>query len=348
MSDQEQAHYHKAQINPDIDSISSLNLYEGQRVKHELIYGVVKDRKTGQFHHDYVTFKTLRKTKATPWKPDPKASFTLSEDKTQELSRALEFLQHKRGLLQPAKPQSSETKAGASEHHQLIGLLEQLDQQDRLELVLRLIRDLKASDAKALIALLEQQEQAELEAAERLFLIGNWRKSLREYHRLLKSEASARSLRQFLAGQLWILGAEQAQLLTLSDLWPEAAEVRFELLLLKKSPHQLELIACGALQTDSRLLDFDPEYASWYPCVELSILLGQVQYLLAQLRQQQPEQAIRCRILMGFSQAEPEVLKALKGFNQSLSRIEILSYDQLDTQAIRALSSLQQYDKEHQ
>ena len=81
----------RPQGNPDIDRLTHLPLYEGQRVKHELVYGVVKDRNTGEFHHDYASFRTLRKTKASPWKPDPRASFTLSDDKAGLLAAAVCF-----------------------------------------------------------------------------------------------------------------------------------------------------------------------------------------------------------------------------------------------------------------
>lgn len=78
--------------------MASQTLYEGQRVKREVSYTQIKDRNTGAFHHDAVTFKTWRKSKTQPWKLDPAASVTLAENNQGELSKALEWIQQHRPL----------------------------------------------------------------------------------------------------------------------------------------------------------------------------------------------------------------------------------------------------------
>ncbi|MEZ0369874.1 MAG: hypothetical protein ACAI44_12380 [Candidatus Sericytochromatia bacterium] len=333
-----EARVHKAQVNPDIDSISSLNLYEGTRVRHELIYGVVKDRKTGLFHHDYATFKTLRKTKATPWKADPKASFTLSEDKQQEVSKALDFLAAARG-------RPLEIAAGGLDHGRLIAALDGLDAEDRLEIILRLIRDLRTfEEPRQLMALIEQVDAEQLAAATRLFQIAGRRKALREFHRLLKTpDSEPGRFRDQFASHPWLLGSEACEPLSL-----EGIDSADDLLLQRTSDNWLELTLVRTPLPEPRLFHGEAP-SGWFPIPELVMALSRVQLLLEKL---DPEtllledewtlQGRRARIVIGHLHGDPVQEMALQRLNRHLKQIEILSYDQVDRNAIKALARLQQ------
>lgn len=335
--------------NPDIDRIVHLNLYEGQRVKHELLYGVVKDRKSGAFHHDYATFRTLRKTKATPWKADAKASFTLSEDKVQELSKALDFLAECRGQsLQKAAARQVQAPpdTGQGDHGRLIDMLDGLDPQDQLEIVFRLLRDLRARyEPRQLMALLEQADDAELASTSRLFEIAVWRRSLREFHRLMKDpETTPGEYCAHFMTWSWLLGAEASE--TLDPTVP-GLEDTSDLLLLRSPDNWLEIVLIRTPLADPRLFHGDGDNC-WFPVPELSMALSRGQALMEKLtpeslmlEEEWTLQGRRARIIIGHLHGDPVQEQALQRFNRYSRDIEVLSYDQVDRSAIRALKRLQ-------
>lgn len=321
----------RPQGNPDIDRLTHLPLYEGQRVKHELVYGVVKDRNTGEFHHDYASFRTLRKTKASPWKPDPRASFTLSDDKAGELTAALNFLA------------SSRAAGGQSP---LVAPVAELEPADKLDLVLQLLRQLREDlEPRQLMALLEAIDDGELAATERLFEIAVWRRSLREFHRLLKDPESTPG--EYCAHFLsypWLIGDEASEVLT-----PPAFDE--DVLLLRTADNWLELVLLRTPLADAHLFHGDAE--SWFPVPELQMALARTQALLERLHPEEllitedwTLQGLRARILIGHLHGDPVQEQALQRFNRHSRRIEVLSFDMVDRAAIRALKRLQAAGKE--
>lgn len=336
-----EARVHKAQINPDIDSISSLSLYEGQRVRHELVYGVVKDRKTGAFHHDYASFRTLRKTKATPWKADQKASFTLSDDKNGEFGRALEFLLARRGQPMLPDPGPAETQAPVG-----------IPAADDADLLAVLARFRAQGGLRATLAALEQGAAEELEAGALLLRIAACRQALRGFHRLLRQPQTPDSdFVALLSRQLWMLGHDCSERLNPGDF---LASLGPEWLLLRRPDDTAELICIGtpmsgeAEAVGERLLDYDPDYDGWFPGAELTIRLGRVQHALDRLQALPGERwgthpsAITARILLGHSRGDPKLESALEAFAARQHEIAIQSFDQLDRFAVRSLASLQQ------
>ncbi len=330
-------HFHKAQHNPDIDSISSIRLYEGTRVRQELVYGVVKDRKTGRFHHDYATFKTYRKSKQQPWKPDPKASFTLSEDKAQALTQALAFLATRR----PAPENLLSPDAKADAHHDLIDQINQLDSEERLEIILRLLRDVLADpEPRQIMSMFEAIDAEQLASGARLFQIASWRKSLRGFHRLMRDPVSeAQQFSRFFAEYPWLIGHADSE--------PLGWEAVPEVLVYRGSDNWLELILTRTPLTEHGLFHGD-ERQGWHPVHELSQALGQAQILLEQLNPDdlnpRPDwtlQGVKARILIGHSRQDLLQEKALQRYNRHLHRIEVQTFDQLDKLALSRLSQLQ-------
>ena len=339
-----QLHHHTSQRNPDIDSISSTVLYEGKRVRHELLYGVVNDRKTREFHHDYVSFKTLRKTKIQPWKLDPKSSFTLSEDKDGELSKALAFLQacrSRRGhfVIEGDFSLAQEQAAELGEQ------LSHLNVDAKLDLLLQLFAELIDTEPRRLVTALEHLSATELETSTRVYRVAACRKALKEFRRLLKDpDANPKAFKDLLAAHPWFWGEDAADYLALDRILPELARLG---MLRQGLDESLEfLVIHSPLQSEHALFSFDPAHQSWFPGPDLNRLLGQTQTWLDQLDTAYAEllpagQNVRARLLIGHTHGETGVEHAILNLNRHLKRIQIQSFDQLDQQAFRILSGLQ-------
>jgi hypothetical protein len=61
---------------PDLDSLHSVTLKDGPQARKEAKYTVIRNRHTGDFHHDVVTIKTYRKQQGE-WREDVEHGYTL-------------------------------------------------------------------------------------------------------------------------------------------------------------------------------------------------------------------------------------------------------------------------------
>ncbi|PIQ25358.1 hypothetical protein COW36_19485 [bacterium (Candidatus Blackallbacteria) CG17_big_fil_post_rev_8_21_14_2_50_48_46] len=328
--------------NPDIDSIQSLNLYTGTRVRHDLLYGVVKDRKTGALHHDYVTLKTSRKTKTQPWKPDPKASFTLSEDKAHELSQALTFILKARAEKQIATPDLPVSEP-LNSAESASAVPEFLTQTQDLMACFQAQRNLKSLPELAMA--LEQETAADLNSLRILLQIASARKALRGLHQRLKQpETRASEFLEFLQQQSWLLGHENSQI---EDLPEWIRETQAHLLLFRRPTGEQELWLIKTPFHGEVLFEFDEPHQATYPSDVLLLLLGQVQSLLEKLSFEQTDASetsknrIQAKILVGMTQDQAVQTQALVRLNRHLNQLEILSFDQLESSARERLQNLQ-------
>jgi hypothetical protein len=77
---------------PDLGSLlQSVTLRDGPQARKEAKYTVIRNRHTGDFHHDVVTIKTYRK-RSGEWLEDVEHTVTLSGDGEDEIRKLLEFL----------------------------------------------------------------------------------------------------------------------------------------------------------------------------------------------------------------------------------------------------------------
>jgi VCBS repeat-containing protein len=78
--------------NPDVEVIRRANLRDSQKVRKEASYIRVTDRATGEYHHEALTIKTVKKLK-TGEKVDEKRTLTLTtEDGVDEIQKLIDFL----------------------------------------------------------------------------------------------------------------------------------------------------------------------------------------------------------------------------------------------------------------
>ncbi len=349
---------HQAKSNPDIDSVTSLKLYEGKRVKHELIYGVVKSRNTGLFHHDYANFKTYRKRKNQPWKLDPAASFTLSEDREGALTEALLFLKKVREQTQ-AKTESSQSLktetevkdmpaqaslSGEVDSLQLWQSIAGLNPAQQMELSLHVFEGLKQTMPLAeCVSLLQSSVQADhLQDAQELFQVAQWRSALSDLKQLLKTQAATGVLAEFVKQQAWVLGRNALELSKHKSNDPQQTSLQvlqfldpYGDLTLGLAPQDISLFESAS---DHQLL---PSKAF------RQVITDFQQHLISLAAEPDPMTRPRILLIIG-STLDPASIKALSRFNQLFSEIEIMAYQDLVVRAAKLLKNLQARVKSRQ
>lgn len=326
-------YYHKAQHNPDVEGISSMTLYEGPRVKKDMAYTIIKDRNTGEFHHDCVTFKTYRKTKNNPPQLDTKSSFTLSDDKNQELSQALAFLQ--------ACRQQHDLEDGrhslSAQPSDLRGQIKNLEPDQQIQLLLDILQELQTQHPpQELLPSLQARDLAQLANTALLFQIALSRQVLGQFANLLKNPmATQAEFQQLLTSQPWLLGCENAEKLDIRYYLPEFT-TEFELY--RSATGQIEIFEIQTpLAATQPLFDYDAGADLFFPCLALNQALGQVQKYLSLLAPLD----VKAKIILGHSHQDPQQMEALRIFNSHLKGIEVACFDQLLNGAKQVLAQKQ-------
>ncbi len=331
-------YYHKAQHNPDVQGISSMTLYEGPRVKKDIAYTVIKDRNTGEFHHDCVTFKTYRKSKNAPPHFDAKSSFTLSDDKNQELTQALTFIQACRGQHEFADGRHQLHPTSVEIREQI----KDLNTDQQVQILLETLYQLQAQhNPQELLPPLQSLELSQLENTALLFHIALCRQVLGQLAHLLKSPPPSQSdLQQLLTTQPWLLGCDFAEKLDTRYYLPEV-EPCFELY---RSPTGQMLIfeIHTPLEPEQNLMEYHADADLFYPCPALNLALGQVQKYLSLLAPLE----VQAQIIIGHSHQDPQQIEALRIFNSHLKNIVVMPFDQLLNTAKQVLVQKQNLIKQ--
>lgn len=345
--------------NPDIDSISVLKLYEGKRVKHELIYGVVKSRNTGLFHHDYANFKTYRKRKDQPWKLDPAASFTLSEDREGSLSEALSFLAQVRQAAQPASeltelneanrstptPLSESSHSDLSDSLQLWQAIAALSPVQQMELSSHVFEGLKQTMPLAeCVSLLQSTVPADqLHDAQELFQVAQWRAVLKTLKQLIKEHVSISEIAEFIKRESWLLGSNGLAFASaLSSRHLQNTQLQ---LLHFNDPYGDLLLGLGPL--DLNLIETEPEQQG-LPSQDLLQLIADYQRAILVQRDKPVTEAPRRYLLIVGSNPDPLSRSALLRYQVLLPAISILTYADFYLRAGQLLKNLQARVKSRQ
>jgi hypothetical protein len=333
-------YYHKAQHNPDIQGISSMTLYEGPRVKKEISYTVIKDRKTGEFHHDCISFKTYRKTKNTPPHLDPKSSFTLSDDKNQELTKALVFMQAAR---QQHNLEDGKHKLQVEVPPQdIASQIKGLKAQEQIPLLLELMQAIQTEHhPQELLQTLQGLELPKLENMALIFHIALCRQVLGQFANMLKDPfTTQRAFEQLLQAHPWILGAEYSEPIDVQSLIPDLDS---ELFIQRLSTGELELLEIKTpLDPEQMLFLLEPAHGVYYPCAELSQSVGLVQKYLSQLAPLK----VKAKLIIGYTYHDSAQNEALRLFNSHLQQIEVITFDQVLQQAKHTLAYKQHLSKQ--
>lgn len=343
IENREPLHVHSRQLSPetqpDLREVRSTVLYDGQRSRKETSYWVIRNRHTGEYHHDQITVKTFRKTRGA-LEQLPEKSITLSGDGEDEIQKLVDFIRANR---QGAIP---------SEDGDFLVINAPTDQASR-DLLQRMLGDLSATGkVEVLLDVLESTTQNPellsvlleraahdpelfVEAAAALNL-ATYRKALEKLNTLIVSGERVREseFQALLTENPWMFGSEYSELLSRRNLTRDEQQ---DFVLRRTTDNYIEVIEIKTPLEGRPLFIYDSSHDCYYPSSELSKALGQVQHYLEQLdadrlsiiaRDNEDPLKVRAKIIIGRS-GDPGQEKSLRLFNGHLHRVEIITFDQL-------------------
>lgn len=344
------AHRFNPRRNPDLQDTKTIVLREGPRAKTVVKYTRIRDRHTGEHHHDSVTLKTFN-TKGGEWKSDPSKSISFSDDGEDEIQKVLDFINASRSgaiphedaeylvVSAPEREQDTET---------LQRFLTDLNSESKLDVLTNILNS-ASGNPEMLDALLKRaSEDPKLfaEAAAALNL-ATYRNALGKLEALIADDRVRESaLQGLLTENPWMFGSEYSELLPQRNFTRDEEQ---DFVLRRTSDGFIEVIEIKTPLGGNSLFNFDSSHGCFYPRSELSKVIGQVQHYLEQLdadrssilmRDDEDTLKVRAKVIIGRD-GEPNEIKALRRFNGHLHRIEVITFDQLLSIASRVLSYLE-------
>ena len=328
-----------------------MTLKDGPQARKEAKYTVIRNRYTGDFHHDVVTIKTYRKRQGE-WREDVEHTVTLSGQGEDEIRKLLEFLLSARTRLAPADVSKFilvAAPAGELDVTALQRSLHALSATDRIDVIADILENV-SHDANLLRVLVERASrdpQLFAEAAAALN-IATYKQAVGQLKSLIEqgNKVWEAQFQELLTENPWMFGSEYSELLDRRH-WTRDEQQDF--VVRRTTDGYIELIEIKTPLEGASLFNRDPSHRSYYAGAELSKVVGQVQNYIEKLdadrnailaNDREDTAKIRAKIIIGRD-GDEEQQRALRRFNGHLHRIEILTFDQLLHIAQNVLSYLE-------
>lgn len=336
---------------PDLHNVKSVLLKDGPRAKKLAKYTIIVDRHTGEFHHEALTLQTFR-SKQGKWIEDAEHSISLTSESGDEIQRLVDFLNAARSGSIPAKSAEYVVVAAPSgevDNAILQKTLNDLSDTGKISILSRVLEQ-ASKDGRLLQVLLErasQNPQLFAEAAAALNL-ATYRAAVDKLEKLVNSDIRVPEARfqELLAENPWMFGSEYSELLD-KRRWTRDEQQDF--VVRRTTDNYIELIEIKTPLEGSNLFAYDRSHDNYYPSVELSKAVGQVQKYIEKLdadrnsilaNDREDTCKIRAKIIIGRDGDENQQ-QTLHRFNGHSFRIEVLTFDQLLKIAQSVLSYLE-------
>lgn len=337
--------------NPDIETVNSVLLKDGPKVRKQASLSIIIDRSTGEFHHDAITIKTFKKKKGE-WGFDLGHSITLSSEEEDEIQKLMDFVAAARSGSVPkesgdfvviAAPTAKTDRAALQD------LLNSLSADGRIDVLANVLENIQ-HDTNLLPELLDRaakQPQLFAEAAAALNL-ATYKAAVGELQGLIASKGKVpeAEFQRLLKENPWMFGSEYSEILDRRK-WTRDEQQDF--VVRRTTDEYIELIEIKTPLEGRDLFKYDKSHDSFYAGAELSIVVGQVQNYIEKLDRARDSifandgedtTKIRAKIIIGCDGDKDQQI-ALRRFNGHLHRIEVITFDQLLKIAQRVLDYLE-------
>jgi len=336
---------------PDLDELRTVTLRDSIRVRKEAKHTVIRNRHTGEKHHDSVTLKTLRKNKGEMF-GDQEHTITLSSEGEDEIQKLLDFLIAVRGGSVPSTPSNYvvvTVPAESTDGRALQQLLESVSATGKYDILADVLKR-AMQDTGLFRVLLERASndpQLFAEAAAALNLV-TYKTAVKDLQNLVNAgcDTSEAQFQELLAENPWMFGSEYSELLDRRK-WTRDGQQDF--VVRRTTDDYIELIEIKTPLDGRILFNKDTSHGTYYAGAELSKAVGQVENYIEELeadrntilvKDGEDTCKIRAKVIIGRDNDEQQ-RRALRRFNGHLHRIEVITFDQLLKIAQNVISYLE-------
>jgi hypothetical protein len=335
---------------PDLDNIESVILKQGPRSIKQAKYTTIRNRHTGTVHHYSLSIQTLGSSQKQ-WKEKPEKSITLESKGDDEIQKLMDFLAATHGNTS-SRPDGDYTilkvptqDINLESLQQLLSSLSISGRVDALTKILEFAED-KSELFNILVERVDKDPQLFADAAAALNL-ATYKNAVDKLKNLIDSgKVSESQFQKILEENPWMFGSEYSAILDRRK-WTRDEQQDF--VVRRTTDNYMEIIEIKTPLEGKPLFIYDKSHKSYYPAVELSKVIGQVQNYLEKLdgdrnsilaNDGEDTNKIRAKIIIGRD-GDKDQQKALRRLNGHLYRIEIITFDQLLRIAQNVLNYLQ-------
>lgn len=332
-------HSHKvaSDRNPDLHSWQTTTLFDGPRSRKEAKYNFIRDRHTGEIHHDAVTIQTVKKARAGE-AIDEKHSVTLeTKDGVDQIGKFIDFVQAVRSGAVPKETAAflvvpaSCSKGDLEAIQQLAGV----SAAGKAEAVAKVARQ-AIVDPQVFHAIVARAAKDPLVFSETAAVlnIASYREAVNQLEKLIAENASEPRFQSHLTQHPWMFGSEYSELLARRR-WTRDEQSDF--MVRRTTDGYIEVIEIKTPLGGAELFHHDNSHDSYYAGAELSKVVGQVQKYIEVLDSdrhriknddKEDTNKIRAKVIIGRDGDERQ-RSSLRRFNGHLHRIEVITFDQL-------------------
>lgn len=336
----------EAYRNPNVRSVTQVVLKDGPRAFRIATLLELIDPGNGEFHHYSLKIDQIDRTKAG-WFSKPEKSIRLDGSDPDEISKLHVFLEA--ALKGSFQNTTGELHLIRGEEYakleQLIRVLPDLADTDKLELVKRLLSQLESSESsiQEFIGAFSGTNGETLRHIATASRLVEYRQALETLRQLVADpETSEAMLQKHLEQNPWMFGSEYSELLQRRT-WTR--DDRLDYMLRRTVDNYLEIIE---IKTPFRepLFVQDRSRNLYFPSARLSPVIGQIIRYIEEVERSRDQilakdnrdcLKIRARAIIGRDGSADEQA-ALHNLNAHLVRIEVMTFDQLLRIAERVLS----------
>ncbi|MBD2296626.1 DUF4263 domain-containing protein [Anabaena sphaerica FACHB-251] len=340
---------------PDLDKMESVILKQGPRSIKQAKYTTIRDRHTEKVHHYSLSIQTFGLIQKQ-WKEKPEKSITLESEDDDEIQKLMDFLAATHGNTSSMpdgdytilKVPTQDINLENINLESLQQLLSSLSISGRVDALVEIL-EFSENDTelfKVLVERVDKDPHLFADAAAALNL-ATYKNAVDKLKNLIDSGKVGESqFQKILEENPWMFGSEYSEILDRRK-WTRDEQQDF--VVRRTTDNYIEIIEIKTPLDGKVLFNYDKSHKSYYPGVELSKVIGQVQNYLEKLDKARDSilandgedtNKIRAKIIIGRD-GDKDQQKALRRLNGHLYRIEIITFDQLLRIAQNVLNYLQ-------
>lgn len=323
------------EIKPDLARMQTTVLKDGPRARKIAKYTVLRNRHTGEVHHDALVIETNRNLKGV-WSRDDKSTIWLSNEEDDEIQRLLDFLNVIRGGSIPKKPSSYVVLPATGKEQALQDFFTEASDAGKIDLLADVLR--RAMDDATVFQVLLERAQKDPELFREAMLALNlaaYRQAVAKLQQMIDSgEEREEKYQKHLEQHPWMFGSEYSELL---DRRKWTRDENQDFVVRRTTDGYIEVIEIKTPLGGKPLYIYDRSHDSYYQCADLSKVIGQVEKYLEEFdanrseilrRDGEDSNKIRVKIIIGRD-GDDNQRTALRRHNGHLHRMEVLTFDQI-------------------
>ena len=333
----------ESSVKPDLAGYKRCILKHGARANKIAVFWTIRDRHTGEPHHNVLKLATLSQTKKRGWE-QTENSITLTDEDGDEISLLFHFMASE-GLVEDHGDYAVVNLAELDER-QFQRILGATLSSNRTASVLEEIANWIDSEPTATEGLIKLASDNPMRSKSLVAALnyGRYSRAIEDLRILVEANELEHAYQKFLEENFWMFGSEYSELIPNRNL---LVNMQLDFPLRRTVDGYLDIIEIKRPMNDKPLFRQDKR-GNWSEITEIVEARSQADNYIANidavqyqiwLKEHLDTEKVRAKVVIGRDGDEDQT-RAMRRLNAQMHRIEFITYDQLLKIAQRILNIL--------